>query len=402
DGGYMPGFVRSRAGNLLIVCDLLADLGNRFVGLALLNLLVFTRENAFSNLLLMGILEQGPSILLSHVAGFWIDRSEGKKWLAGVNLGKAAVAVLLILSVSRCTVLPLYLLIIVGSLFFYIGRLYITPMIVQKDWIISFNSLNERVALAGGICGPWIISWIVLKAGRETALAVAALLFLIAAFAGSKLPSCEARSGGAKRGEGTDARSLFCKYVEPFQLSPVLKGRFAVLGIVLIGGGTLNLGFPMLVKAQSGTIADWGILMSGYTAGSFLATCLLPKCSLIWKGEVLVSLGLLIAGGSMAIAGVPSFHAHMLPLMILLGFGFSLLHVLLESLIQQESTGALSRTMPALAAFKGTCFLGVMLSSAVILNTWGPQLLFTLGALLMLASSLVVAGKQFRTAWTDF
>lgn len=393
----MPGFVRSRAGSLLILCDLLTDLGNQFVQMALLNLLVFTRDNALSNLILMGILEQGPSILLSPFAGFWIDRSGGRKWLTGVNVGKAVVAALLIFSVSRCTALPLYLLFIIASLFFYIGRLYLTPLIVPKGQIISFNSLNERVALAGGICGPWIIGWIVLKAGRETALAIAVLLFLLATLSSNELPSCETRSRASTSIERKNARPLFRKYLKLFELNPVLKGRFAMLGIVLIGGGTLNVGFPMLVKGQSGTIADWGILMSGYTAGSFLATCLLPKCSLIWKGEILLSLALLIAGGAMAIAGVPSLHSHMLPLMIFLGFGFSLLHILLESLIQQESTGILSKTMPMLAAFKGTCFLGVMLSSAVILNVWGPQFLFTLGALLMLISALVIAGKQSTT-----
>lgn len=364
--------------------------------MTLLDCLVFKGDSALSNLLTMGILDQGASIVLSPFAGFWMKRYGGRKWLVSVNLASVLTAFCLIPAVSRTSVLSLYLAFIVASLFFYIGRLYITPMVVSKDQIISFNSLNERISLAGGVCGPWIIGSIVLSAGREIALIISGVIYFLAALASNGLHLCEDRCLESNRVD-ENIKTYFRGYAEPFKVSPVLKWHFATFGVVLVGGGALNFGFPILLKDRFGTIADWGILMSGFTGGSCLATFLLPKCSVIWRREVLLSLALFASGGAMVILWQFSYLTYMFIPMILLGVGFSLLHILLESLVQQDSIGSLSKTMPMIAAFKGLCYLAVMLFSAVMLTTWGPQILFVLGAVLFLFTSLLIAGRQFTT-----
>ena len=77
---------RIRSKYLIISADLLSDLGNQFVQLTLLDLLIFKGESALSNLVVLCILEQAPSIFLSPFAGLWIDRVGGRKWLVIVNL----------------------------------------------------------------------------------------------------------------------------------------------------------------------------------------------------------------------------------------------------------------------------------------------------------------------------
>jgi len=54
---------------LIISAELLSDLGNQFVQLTLLDLLIFKGENALSNLVAMCVLEQAPAIFLSPLAG---------------------------------------------------------------------------------------------------------------------------------------------------------------------------------------------------------------------------------------------------------------------------------------------------------------------------------------------
>ena len=76
---------------LIISAELLSDLGNQFVQLTLLNLLIFEGENALSNLVVMCVLEQAPSIFLSPLAGIWIDRVGGRRWLAIVNLSRCSL-----------------------------------------------------------------------------------------------------------------------------------------------------------------------------------------------------------------------------------------------------------------------------------------------------------------------
>lgn len=92
---------------LLIWADLFSDLGNQFVQLTLFDKLVFQRESAMSNLLVMCMIEQGPSIFLSPLAGLCIDRFGERKLLILVNIIKyPLVGVLVFIS---CRFFLLYL-----------------------------------------------------------------------------------------------------------------------------------------------------------------------------------------------------------------------------------------------------------------------------------------------------
>lgn len=383
---------------LIISADLLADLANQFVGLTLLDVLIFKGENVLSNLVVLCLVQQAPSILLSPLAGVWMDRVGVRKWLTLVNMGKCALVGLLVLQSSPGIILPAYLLFTVGSLFFNIGRLSVTPLLIPKKEIIAFNALNERVCLVGSICGPCVISWVVLKAGQGVALGLAGALLILSVCAVCGLP----KSGDVPDGAGRCATgdvgkaSLLFRYREPFRKNHDLRAYFLIFGFVLLGGGVLNIGLPILFKSNFGSnIADWGLILSGFQAGSCLATFLLPRWSSTFKPKSILSLTFLILAGGMAILGHLTTYIQIALLMIPFGCGLTLTHIFLESLIQQTSPKVdMGKTISILTAYRGACYLGAILGSALVLSLWGPQPLLLAASLVMLWASLLTRGRR--------
>jgi MFS family permease len=383
---------------LIISADLLADLANQFVALTLLDVLIFKGENALSNLVVLCLVQQTPSILLSPLAGLWMDRVGVRTWLTLVNMGKCALVGLLILQSSPWIILPAYLLFTVGSLFFNIGRLSVTPLLIPKKEIIAFNALNERVSLVGSICGPCVISWVVLKAGQGVALGLAGALLMLSVCAVCGLP----KSGDVPDGAGRCAKesggkaSLLFRYREPFRKNHHLRAYFLIFGFVLLGGGVLNIGLPILFKSNFGSnIADWGLILSGFQAGSCLATFLLPRWSSTFRPKSILSLTFLILAGGMALLGHLTTYIQIALLMILFGCGLTLIHIFLESLIQQTSPKVdMGKTISILTAYRGACYLGAILTSALVLSLWGPQPLLLAASLVMLWASLLTRGRS--------
>ena len=383
---------------LIISAELLSDLGNQFVQLTLLDLLIFKGESALSNLLLMCVLQQVPSIFLSPFAGLWIDRVGGRKWLTIVNLSKCLLVGVIVFKSYLWVIFPAYLFFIIGSLFFHIGRLSLTPMLISKDELISFNSLIERVSLAGGIFGPWLIGWIVLKTSEGVALGLAGLFFAFSACSVYGLPKLGrvAERSTHRMRQTKGLRDLLLKYKEPLRGNHNLKGYFLIFGFVLLGGGVLNIGLPIFYKTNFGKdIADWGLILSGFQAGSCLATFLLPRWSSTFRHQTILAFTFLILGGAMAILGQLTTHIQIALLMILFGCGFTLIHIFLESLIQQNSPrGHMGKTISLLATYKGACYLGTILSSALVLKIWGPQSLLLICSLIMVSASFL-ANRNF-------
>jgi len=378
---------------LIIFAELLTDLGNLFVALTLLDGLIFRGQHALSNLLVLCLLEQGPSIFLSPLAGLWMDRLGIRKWLTIVNVGKCLSVGLLAFACSPWVIFPVYLCFKAGSVFFHMGRLSLTPVLIPKEEIISFNSLNERVSLAGTIFGPWLIGWVVLRTGQGFALALAGVLFALSVCAICGLPrrgrAFKVSSACGKGGGGL--KPLFLDYRKPFRGNHYLKAYFFAFGFVLLGGGVLNIGLPILFKTNLGTnIAHWGLIMSGFQAGSCAATFLLPRWSSTHKQETILSLTFLILGGAMAVLSQVTTYMQIALLMALMGCGFTLMHVFLESLIQQHSPRAsLGKTISVLSTYKGLCYLGSMLGSALVLRIWTPRSLLLTVSVLMVSACFV-------------
>lgn len=164
----------------IIAADLAADLGNRLVSLALLDLLVFKGADPFWHLVGLTLAQQVPSIVLSPSAGAVVDRIGASRWLVATLLCKSLVTAALVFSLQSWAVLLLYFCFISGSLFFNLGRVAILPSLVPPHQLMAFNALNESIAATGEIAGYALMGVVIAYTGQRGALQIAALLFLAA------------------------------------------------------------------------------------------------------------------------------------------------------------------------------------------------------------------------------
>jgi MFS family permease len=383
---------------LIIAADFWADLGKRFVSLTLFDLLIVKEDDCLSNLLWMSAVEQAPSIFLSPFAGLLVDRIGAGRLLAGALICKCVLAAALVFSVLPKAVITIYLLFICALLFFTIGRLTIIPLLVSGNRLISFNALNERVAIAGAITSPFIVGWTITQIGKREALGMAGLLFLIAICAVLMLPKNAAvlESETIPNSKPQNRRNLFSAYRVIFNNNHNLGTYFIMLGFVLLGGGILNFSLPLFFKERfGGDISQWGFLMSLYQAGAFLSTLLLRwSAALSLRRTLIVTVVTLSA--AMAVLGklTPPFQLSWL--MVLFGYGFTFIYVLLESLIQKNSPAShAGKILSALMVLKGACYLGGILGSVLVLKLLDTGSLLLVGALLMLAALMLVKASGF-------
>jgi len=383
---------------LIIAADFWADFGKRFVSLTLFDLLIFKEGDCLSNLLWLSAVEQAPSILLSPFAGLLVDRIGLHRCLAGTLVFKCLLVAALVFSVLPKAVIAVYLLFICASLFFTIGRLTIIPLLVPGNRLISFNALNERVAIAGAVASPFIVGWTITQIGKRAALGMAGLLFLIAICAVVMLSKNAAvqENKTIPNSKPQNRRNWFSAYRVIFNNNCNLGIYFIMLGFVLLGGGILNISLPLLFKDRfGGDISQWGFLMSLYQAGAFLSTLLLRWSAALNLRRALIVIFVTLSA-AMAVLGKMTPPFQLSWLMVPFGCGFTFMYVLLESLIQKNSPALhVGRIVSVLLTLRGACCLGATLGSALVLKLLDTGSLLMVGALLMLAASMLVKASGF-------
>lgn len=380
------------AAGRIIAADLSSDIGNQFIALFLVDLFVFRGDNAISSLVMLCLIHQLPSVFLSPLAGMGVDRLGPGRWMALVNLARCLLVGAFALVSARWTVFGAYLLFVTASLFFSIGRLSIVPLLIPGEGIIRFNAVNERVAIGGAILSPWLVGLILARTGPAAPLAMAALIFAFTVVLLAALPDPR-QAGDSVAGQKTvsDGR-LFDRAATDSRPDSSLYVCFFMLGFVILGGGVLNLGLPLLFKtALNGDIARWGLVLSAFQAGAFVSTLVLPRCSAMLRRKTMPAAGFLALGAAMFVLPFAAGLAQLAGLMVVLGFGFTLLQLYWESRIQQRSAlSAIGRTMSWMSAFKGACFLTAVLGGAVISSLWGAPSFLMIGALVLCSASFLV------------
>ena len=383
---------------LIIAADFWADLGKRFVSLTLFDLLIFKGGDCLSNLLWMSAVEQAPSILLSPFAGLLVDRIGARTCLAGTLVCQCLLATALVFSVLPKAMIAVYLFFICTSLFFTMGRLTIIPLLVPGNRLISFNALNERVAMAGAVTSPFIVGWTISQIGKCGAMGIAGLVFLIAICAVVMLPKNAAvqESETIKNSKSQNRQNWLSAYRMIFNNNCNLGTYFIVLGLVLLGGGMLNFSLPLLFNERyGGNILQWGFLMSLYQAGAFVSTLLLR-----WSAALSLRHALIVCfftlSAAMAVLGklTPPFQLSWL--MLLFGCGFTFIFVLFESLIQKSTPAPhMGKIVSVLLILRGSCYFAGIMGSTLILKLMDTGSLLLVGALLLLAASMLVKASGF-------
>lgn len=381
-----------RASRRIIAAELFSDVGNQFIALLLVDLLVFKGSSALSSLVLLCLIHQLPSIFFSPLAGLGVDRLGPGRWMALVNLAKCLLVGAFALVSARWAVFTVYLMFVTASLFYYIGRLSVIPLLIPGDRIMRFNAVNERVAIGGAILSPWLIGLTLARTGQPMTLAIAALIFAGTVLLLATL-HVHRRAGVSDDQQGKIANADFSQAhaaTPGWDNPPYIC--FFMLGFVVLGGGVLNLGLPLLFKTTlNGDIACWGFMMSAFQAGAFLSTLLLPRCSALLRRKTMPAMGFLALAAAMLMLPFVSGYIQLAGLMVVFGCGLTLLQLFWESRIQQGSPlAAIGKTMSLMSAFKGACFLTAVLCGAVISTFWSAESFLMVGAAVLGSAAFLV------------
>lgn len=371
----------------LITADLAADLGNRLVSLALLDLLVFKGADPMWGLVGLTLAQQMPSIVLSPIAGAAADRIGAGRWLAGALVGKGLLAMALALSLQTQAVFLLYFCFISGSICFNVGRLAIMPRLVPPHRLMAYNAFNESVAVAGDMASYALMGTLIAFTGQRGALQIAALIFLAAFGSSLRLIPCGADAYRSRQGRHRPRPAISEDDFRYDLKTRVESGPlFRLLGILVAAGGLFNFALPMVYKSTfGGDIAHWGVLMALYQAGAFVAALLLRRYSASLKWRIMLASAFTLTAGSMAALDLPVAPIGMGLLMVLTGSGFTLGHIILESKILLYSPGEQrGKTAARVLQLRGLLYCGFSLAGAGLSIRWTPEDVILVSALMLL------------------
>ena len=192
DFGQPPdvGVLRNAPFLRLWIAQLLTQIGGNVV-LYGLTVLVAERNAEAAALSLLFLSFLAPAVILSRIAGVWVDRLDKRLVLIVANLSRAAAFFLMLGSAdSLPAVLALNILASVMTTIFAPAELAMIPLIVHREQLVSANglftfTLNAAFALGFALLGPAVVR----IAGPEASIVLVAVLFLLAGLLCFGLPA---------------------------------------------------------------------------------------------------------------------------------------------------------------------------------------------------------------------
>jgi predicted MFS family arabinose efflux permease len=232
---------------------------------------------------------------------------------------------------------------------------------------------------AGGVIAEWI--------GWRGVLGCAAALAAVAAVAAvSMLP--KARAGPAAPFRVSDA-------VARYRLVLSNPRSFVCFGVVLLEGiaiyGITPFIGDLLRARDAGGLREAGFVIGGLGIGGLLYAAVLPVILRFAKRTVMMAIGGAIAGVGLAGGGLDITWTTHMAFMVVLGFGFFLLHNSVQTEVTElaPSARASSFSLHAFSFFLGQA-LGPMVYG-VVLPTIGATISLSLGATLLVATGVVAS-----------
>ena len=184
------GVLRNGAFLRLWIAQLFTQIGGNVV-LYGLTVLVAERSGSTSTLSALFLSFLVPAVLLSPIAGVWVDRLDKRLVLIVANLTRAGAFFLMLGSVDALgIVLLLNILASIMTTLFAPAELAMIPLLVRREQLTSANglftfTLNAAFALGFALLGPAVVR----IAGPEASIILVAVLFLLAGLLCFGLPA---------------------------------------------------------------------------------------------------------------------------------------------------------------------------------------------------------------------
>lgn len=318
---------------------------------------IFQLSHSASLLGIAAFLIQGPQLVLTPLAGVWIDRQNRKRMFITVQTLNLVLASLLGILAWRGALLPVHLLgasAILGILNSFDAPLrqsLLSQLIEEKVDLTSAIALNASIFTTGRFIGP-PIAGIMLGA-----LPVAACFFVNAASFLAPLLALGSIRIVQPQGQGNAHASLLQSLKEGMvhaKESPAIRIPLTLLaGVNLTASSVLVLAPVFVGDIFHGKTQTLGWLLGAAGAGAVLGTVVLSGSrSMHHMVTLLLRAPVLCLTGLLTLALSPRWEVAM-PAMFLLGAGIAMTNVCTNSLLQNATADRLrGRVISLFAAIR--------------------------------------------------
>ena len=248
-----------------------------------------------------------PMLVVSLVAGVWVDRARRKPILLWTDYGRGALLLLvpLLVGLDRLRIEHLYAIgLLTGTLsvFFTIAYQSYLPSIVDRDQLVEGNSRMAISSSAAQIVGPGVAGLLVQAITAPFAILVDALSFLLSGLLIRTIASDEAPIDRAAR------RSVVHEFGDGFRIvarEPVLRSIAVSSAFMALCGGIFDAVFVLYalddLRLTPGAIGlifaagSVGFLIGGLVTGGVsrmlgVGTAIITGTVMMVLGQVLVPL----------------------------------------------------------------------------------------------------------------
>ncbi|MEU6058236.1 MFS transporter [Streptomyces sp. NPDC047097] len=353
-----------------------------------------------------------PRAALLLPAGVLVDRLGAARitavacWLR-VAVLLALVAVVTFGSPSLTTVALLAALLGVADAAYFPAALALIPAVVPTGKLSRVNALVQGAESGGDLVGPAVAAGVIAAVGFDATLGGIAALAALAAVALSTLLRA------ARRGEGTDpgtadpdgadgeelsspralGAGLAYAWNEPLvraMLAAVALINIAVVGPVLVGGA-------VLAEQRLGGAGSFGIVLSGFGAGSLAGSLLAGWWPPTRRGWTVVG-GVAAIGAGMAGLAATTQVAAATAVVGLIGLGSAFLGVVIVATLQERVPSRLLGRVTSLVVLATVAFDPLSYVVAGVLLPYGTTALFLVcGGAVLACAALVAASPAIRS-----
>ena len=357
--------LRIREYRLLWLGQLISEAGDGLTNFALL-LLVNALTGSTAALAAMAIVLAIPSLTIGLLAGTYVDRVDRRRIMLASDLLRALVVLGFIAVGTASSLWLLYLLAFVQATigtFFAPARGALLPRVVPSEGLLSANSLAQATRVVAGIIGAGLAGLIVGVAGQfwpafvlDSASFIASFLLI------ARLPGSVGRIPAEARAAAGGVREALLVGVRTVARSRTLATTIAVLAVVMLGGGAVNVLYvPVVVRVLDAGPAWLGPLQFAQGASMILATGLIAALARRFRPSTIVTVGVGGMAVVVALIGATTEIWQLLALSFAIGWFVSPVQAAVVTILQQGTPDReLGRVMAVLqAAMSATSVLSM-------------------------------------------
>lgn len=357
----------------LWIAQLLSQVAANMLTFALV-LHIYDLTKSLTTISLVIIATSIPSVIFGPFSGVLTDRVRYKKVLIYTNFLRFLVALILIPATNNTlAILELLFLMATITQFFAPAEMSSIPLVVNKEQMVTANSIYITVLYGSLILGYGIAGPLLALIGAKLFFLIVAALYLVAMFFVNNMSEYDQKEVHGRLTISNLAKNVSSVWQETKDgLRYVLKDKsvFSPLLKLTIGWamfGAFIVMIPGFAENVIGISAKLSgvILIAPAGVGMVIASYLLNKYK-SWDKSKTITVGFIICGSALFALAIYNFYKFFnlailiaIILMVILGMSASFVYISSQTLLQLNSAGKLRGRVFGIAAMTINLAMGV-------------------------------------------